>query len=215
MLFSLEFFDTDTKVDYELGMVSVPNQLGIDVSLPGHKITLNTLLKNGWRIYDAKNRRILDEFITNDQIVSVGQGINPVKAIEAIIGRKEAVLQSSANLGYLYGLDVRPIRKRIARNYFVRGTNNFKIAQRRAQTNDWDGAAILWKKELNNRKEKIAGRACYNMAIINEINGDLDKAMEYASKSYSDYRNKEGLRYVNILRNRMADERMLDEQLSR
>lgn len=215
ILFSLEFYDTDTKVDYQVGMVSVPNQLGIDVSLPGHKLILTTLIKNGWRIYDAKDKRVLDEFVTNDQIISVGQGINPVKAIEAIIGRKEAVLENSTNLGYLYGSDVRPLQKRISRDYFVRGTNNFKTAQRRAQTNDWDGAAHLWEKELNNKKEKIAGRAYYNMAIINEINGNLENALELASKSYSDYRNKDGLRYVTILRNRMAEERLLARQLSR
>ncbi len=215
ILFSLEFYDTDTKADYQLGMVSVPNQLGIDVSLPGHKVTLNTLVKNGWRVYEPKNKRLLDEFVSNDQIVSVGQGINPVRAIEAIIGRKETVLQLSSNLGNSYGLDVRPLRKRISRNYFVRGTENFKIAQRRAQTSDWEGAADLWEKELDNKKEKVAGRACYNMAIISEINGDLETAMEWASKSYSNYRNKDALRYVNILRNRMAEERLLNQQLSR
>ncbi|WP_373517058.1 DUF6340 family protein [Pricia sp.] len=214
-LFSLEFYDTDTKVNYEVGMVSIPNQVGIDISLPGHTITLNTIMKNGWRIYDPKNRRLLDEFVSNDQIVSVGQGVNPVKAIEAIIGRKEAVLQHSTGLGNLYGLDVSPLRKRISRNYFVRGTDNFKIAQRRAQTSDWEGAADLWEKELDNKKEKVAGRAHFNMAIINEINGDLETALEWASKSYSDYRNKDGLRYVNILRNRMAEERLLNQQLSR
>ncbi len=215
ILFSLEFYDTDTKVDYELGMVSIPNQLGIDVSLPGHKVTLNTLIKNGWRVYDPKDKRLLDEFVSNDRIVSVGQGINPVKAIEAVIGRKESVIQVSSNLGNLYGKDVRPLRKRISRNYFVRGTNNFKIAQRKAQTNDWEGAAHLWEKELDNTKEKVAGRAHYNMAIISEINGDLEKALDWASKSYSDYRNKDGLRYVNMLRNRIAEERLLNQQLSR
>ncbi|MDT7830088.1 DUF6340 family protein [Pricia sp. S334] len=215
ILFSLEFYDTDTTVDYEVGMVSVPNQLGIDVSLPGHKVTLNTVLKNGWRIYDPKNKRLLDEFVSKDHIVSVGQGINPVKAVEAVIGRKEAVLQNSSNLGNLYGLDVRPLRKRISRSYFVRGTDNFKVAQRRAQTNDWEGAADLWEKELGNKKEKVAGRACYNMAIISEINGNLETALEWASKSYSDYRNKDALRYVHILRNRMVEERLLNQQLSR
>ena len=215
ILFSLEFYDTDTKVDYKMEMVSVPNPFGVEVSLPGHLVTLNTFLKNGWRIYDRKNKQVLDEVVSNDHIVSVGQGINPVKAIEAIIGRKEAVLQNSTQLGYRYGLDIRPLRKRIARDYFVRGTDNFRVAQRKAQTNDWDGAAALWKKELNNAKEKVAGRACYNMAISNEINGNLEKAMEWASKSYSVYRNKDGLRYVNILRNRMVDRRLLDQQLSR
>ena len=215
LLFSLEFYDTDTKADYQVEMVSVPNPLGVDVSLPGHKVTLNTVMKNGWRIYDPKNKRILDEFVASDQIVSVGQGISPVKAIEAVIGRKEAVLQYSGHLGNAYAWDVRPLQKRISRNYFVRGSNNFKIAQRRAQTSDWEGAADLWEQELNNEKSKVVGRACYNMAIISEINGDLKKALDWASKSYSDYRNKEGLRYANILRNRMADERLLDRQLSR
>ncbi len=214
-LFSLEFYDTDTQVDYEVAMVPVPNQLGIDVSLPGHKVTLNTLVKNGWRVYDPKDKRLLDEFVSNDRVVSVGRGINPVKAIEAVIGRKESVMQVSSYLGNLYGLDVRPLRKRISRNYFVRGTDNFKMAQRRAQTNDWEGAADLWEKELDNKKEKVAGRAHYNMAIISEINGDLERAVEWASKSYSDYRNKDGLRYVNILRNRMVEERLLNQQLSR
>jgi hypothetical protein len=211
----LEFFDTDTQVDYEVGMVSVPNPLGIKVSLPGHKVTLNTLLKNGWRIYDPKQRRLLDEFVANDHLVSVGQGVNPVKAIEAIIGRKETVLRHSSRLGNLYALDTRPLQRRISRRYFVRGSRNFKIAERRAETNDWEGAAELWEKELDYRKRKVAGRACYNMAIINEINGNLETAVDWASKSYSDYRNKDALRYVNKLQNRMAEERLLERQLSR
>jgi hypothetical protein len=49
---------------------------------------------------------------------------------------------------------------------------------------------------------KIAGRACYNMAIINEINGDLDAALQWAQKSYEDYNDKLGIRYVRILENR-------------
>ena len=53
------------------------------------------------------------------------------------------------------------------------------------------------------------------MAIINEINGDLDKAMEFASKSYTDYNNKDALRYINILKYRLAEKRELNRQLSR
>ncbi|MBU2946830.1 DUF6340 family protein [Zobellia uliginosa] len=215
VLFSLEFYDTDTNVNYEATMVSVPNDFGIKANLPGHKVTLNTALKNGWRVYDPQSKLILDEYITNDHITSIGSGINPMKAVEAVIGRKEAVLQRSSNIGNSYGYDVRPVRKRISRDYFVRGTDNFVVAKRRAQTGDWDGAAALWEKEVNNPDMKVAGRACYNMAIINEINGDLDKAMEWASKSYTDYNNGDALRYVNVLKYRMAEKRQLERQLSR
>jgi hypothetical protein len=40
------------------------------------------------------------------------------------------------------------------------------------------------------------------MAIINEINGDLDAALKWARKSYEDYNDKLGIRYVRILENR-------------
>ena len=215
VLLSLEFYDTDTKVAYESKMVTIPNNLGIKASVPGHKVTLNTAIKNGWRIYDPQFKLIRDEYVENNQIVTVGEGINPMKAVEAVIGRKEAVIQTSNDLGSYYGQNLIPLRKRVTRLYFVKGTDNFKVAQRRAQTGDWEGAAKLWEHEVNHPDIKIAGRACYNMAIINEINGDLNKAMEWASKSYSDYDIGDALRYVNILKYRLAEQSRLDQQLAR
>jgi hypothetical protein len=127
-----------------------------------------------------------------------------MKAYEAIAGRKEAVLEVSRAIGQRYASRILPYSIRVQRVYFVRGTNNFKIAKRRAQTGNWNGAAELWEQEVLNPKRKVAGRATYNMAIINEINGDLDAAIGWASKSYADYRNKEALHYLNILKNRKA-----------
>ncbi|MBW2003909.1 MAG: hypothetical protein JRI72_04745 [Deltaproteobacteria bacterium] len=69
-------------------------------------------------------------------------------------------------------------RIRVARHYYVRGTTNFKIVKRRAQTDNGDGVAELCNKEVSNPKRKVAGRACYNMAIINEINDVLNAAVE-------------------------------------
>ena len=135
-----------------------------------------------------------------------------MQAVEAVIGRKEAVLEVSNLIGHNYALRILPYRMRVARNYYVRGTNNFTIAKRRAQTGDWDGAAALWEKEVPNSKGKLAGRACYNMAIISEINGDLNAAVNWASKSYVDYRNKEALGYLNLLQNRMAKNEQLVQQ---
>ncbi len=215
ILFSLELYDTDSQASYESKMVVIPNSLGIKAEVPGHRVTINTLIKNGWRVYDPLNKRILDEYVSNDQIASIGEGINPVKAVEAVIGRKEAVIQVSNEIGATYGLNIKPLKRRVSRDYFVRGTDNFVVAKRRAQTGDWDGAAKLWEQELNNVKSKVAGRAYYNMAIINEINGNLEKAMDCASKSYSDYNNKEALYYVNLLKRRMAENRELDRQLSK
>ncbi|QLG46745.1 DUF6340 family protein [Costertonia aggregata] len=215
ILFSLEFYDTDTKANYEVSMVTLPNNLGINTKVPGHKVELNTVIKNGWRVYDPLGKVILDEYVSTDYLNSRGAGINPVKAVETIIGRKEGVQQLSNVSGADYALNTKPLRRRVSRDYFVRGTDNFIVAKRRAQTGDWNGAADLWENEIEHSKMKIAGRAHYNMAIINEINGDLEKAIEWASKAYSDYGNNMALRYVNILKSRMAQKRELNRQLSK
>jgi len=181
---------------------------------PGHKVQLNTVIKNGWRVYDPVEKTLLDEYITKDYLTSRGAGINPVKAIEAIIGRKEGVQQISNNLGGRYGLHTKPLRRRVARDYFVRGTDKFSIARRRAQIGDWNGAADLWEQEINNPKMKVAGRAYYNMAIINEINGNLEEAIDWASKAYADYGNNMALNYVDILKRRVIEKQQLNNQLS-
>ncbi len=215
VIFSLAYYDTDTKVNYKQTTIQYPNNLGIKVPIPGHEVTLKTLIKNGWRVYDPQSKLILDEYAFNEGIVAVGSGINPIEAVKTVINRKEAVVEHSRNIGNAYARRIRPYRHRVTRNYFVRGTDNFKIAQRRAQTGDWDGAAQLWEQELSHPDEKVAGRAYYNMAISSEINGDLNKAMEYASKSYSDYRNNEAIRYLDILRYRQRQQHRLDRQLGK
>lgn len=214
-IYSLAFYDTDTKVTYRATTMELPNELGIKAMVPAHELTLNTLVKNGWRIYDPYSRRIADELVYNNPVVSVGKGINPMKAYEAIMGRKEAVLDRSKYMGMEYAERILPYKHRVNRDYFVRGTDNFKIAQRRAQAGDWDGAAELWQLETQNRDQKVAGRACYNMAISNEINGDLESAIQWASKSYTDYEINDALRYLKTLKYRANQKRRLDQQVSK
>jgi hypothetical protein len=209
VIYELSYYDTDAKVDYKTNTIETTNLLGLKIPMIEHQATINTLIKTGWRIYSPQDKTIIDEFSTGDNVTLSGRGINPVTAIEAIMGRKEAVLNISDKIGQSYAQRILPYNIRVSRDYFIKGTDNFVTAMRRAQTGNWDGAAELWAKEVNNSNPEIAGRACYNMAIINEINGNLDTAVEWASKSYSDYNNKLALNYLNVLKRRINKNRQL------
>jgi hypothetical protein len=211
-LFELCYYDTDTRVDYQANQVEVKGPLGVVIPAIEHVATVYTTIKMGWRIYDPMNRVIRDEYNITDNVVQSGRGINPIVAVQAVTGRKEAVLQRSNQIGRDYAVRIIPYYIRVTRNYYVRGTNNFKIAKRRAQTGNWDGAAELWKLETENSKPKVVGRAMYNMAIINEINGDLDAAINWASKAYADYENKLALDYLRILKNRKATQLQIEQE---
>ncbi|TAH41166.1 MAG: tetratricopeptide repeat protein [Bacteroidetes bacterium] len=211
-IFSLAFYDTDTRIDYKTVPVEIVGPLGIKVPALEHHATVNSLIKTGWRIYDPKSRQIVDEYSKNKNVVLTGVGINPLNAVKAVLAKKESILKTSHDMARSYAQRILPYDRRVSREYYVRGTNNFKVGRRRAQTGDWDGAAILWKQETTNPKLKIAGRAYYNMAIISEINGDLDAAIEWASKAYTDFENKNALRYLNVLKTRVEKNRVLEYQ---
>ena len=215
VIFSLAFYDTDTKTSFKVTTMPVENNLGVKVSVPAQEVTLNTFVTCGWRLYDPQTKLVIDEYIYNKNMAFTGQGINPIKAVEAVKRRNETIQEYSQNVGIAYATRYIPNNVRISREYYITGSDNFKIAQRRALTGDWSGAADLWKQELNSSDAKVLGRAYYNMAISSEINGDLDQAISYASKAYSDYKNKLALEYVNILKYRQQQNQILEQQLSR
>ncbi|MBC7902213.1 MAG: hypothetical protein H7Y27_02275 [Gemmatimonadaceae bacterium] len=211
LLFALEVFDTDSKVSYAANQVSINTPLG-KVPAIEHRATMQTFVKTIWRIYDPSSKTILDESPMATNLSYYGKGINPVIAAGALIDRKEAVKQVANRVGQYYALRIIPNWERVTRDYFVKGTDNFDMARRKANSGNWDGAAALWLSETKNSSGKIAGRACYNMAIISEINGDIEQAMKWAQKSYEDYGNKLALRYVNILRYRRQSNEILEQQ---
>lgn len=209
-LFVLEVYDTDTKVNYQANPVQMTTPFG---TIPGieHVASLQTNIKTGWRIYDPAGKMVLDQFRFDDGVHLTGRGINPMKAANAILGRKEAVMDVSRNLGSAYATRISPYWIRVSRTYFTNGNNNFKIGKRRANAGNWDGAEQVWLQETENRKGKLAGRACVNVAIIHEIRGDLNGAMNWASKAYEDYNNSTGLDYLKTLRNRANRQELLTQ----
>ncbi|WP_158978440.1 DUF6340 family protein [Cellulophaga sp. L1A9] len=214
VIFSLAFYDTDTKSSFKVTTMPLENNLGVKVNVPAQEVTLNTLVNCGWRVYDPATKLILDEKNYTKEMIFHGQGINPLKAVEAVKQRNETIQEYSRNVGIAYAQRLIPNKVRISREYYMSGTDSFKVAHRRALTGDWDGAAELWKQELTNQDLKIQGRANYNMAISSEIDGDLDRAIAYASKAYTDSKDKLALDYVNVLKYRVQQNNVLDQQRS-
>jgi len=210
-LFSLELFDTESKLNYSASPAQV--NLGV-TSIPAiaHQVNMATSVKTGWRIYDPSTHTILDEYILGEDISASGSGINPAVAASSLIGRKEAVTEVGIKAGEAYAARILPCWIRVSRDYFVAGDENFKTAKRKAQSGNWDVAAEIWLQETKSPDGKLAGRACYNMAIISEINGDLDGAIQWSQKSYENYNNRLALNYLNILRYRQSQNEILKSQ---
>lgn len=214
ILFVLEVFDSELKV---IPLTPLPTKINnvMDVINTAAQAQANiiTTIKTGWRIYDPKNKYVLDEFPIVENLTVTANAANIINTTEAMLGRKEAIKQSSNHMGHVYADRIIPYWIKLTRDYYVKGSNNLKIATRKARTGNWNGAGELWLQDTKSSKRKIAGRACYNMAILGEINGDLDGAISWAQKAYENYKNKLALDYVRILRNRKQKVERLDYQM--
>ena len=197
VLFSLELFDAQSKV-------------GLNLMAFGQGSSVNTQVKTGWRIYDPTTRSILDEYVIYRDLNF--QGGSLLGTGSALLGRKEEVKKAGNGAGEDYATRIIPYSLRVSRYYYVRGNESFSVAKRMAQAGDWDAAANIWRQATNSPSGKVAGRACYNMAIISEINGDLNGALQWAKKAYEVYRTPYALNYVNILQRRQSNDAVLRSQ---
>jgi hypothetical protein len=211
-LFALEYYDTDTKLNYTTTDAGSKQVMGVKIPSIVHQANMETIVKTGWRIYVPGQRRIADEFNHFQSVVFSGKGPNPLVAVAALIGRKDAITDVSNRAGHGYATRIIPYYNRVYRDYFVKGTDNFKVAKRKAQMGQWDEAGLLWEKETSSSKSKVAGRACYNMGIINEINGNVEEALRWVQKSYTDYNTRQAREYSRILENRLYKLQLLDQQ---
>lgn len=208
-LLALEFYDTDTKLDFKASNTTVNTPLGNVPSL-AYQANMNTNVKTGWRFYDPQSKVLIDEYHVNRATMFTSSGNNPLMAAKALIHRKDAVNQISTQVGAAYAERILPYWTRVKRDYYIKGNDQLKTAARKAQAGNWDGAAEIWKQQSANADAKIAGRACYNYAIIHEINGNLDEAIKWAQKAYEDYNEKLALGYIRILQGRKERMKRLD-----
>ncbi len=153
-LFSLELFDTDSKIDYSIYKTNIRTPFGTVPSIE-QQANMHTLVKAGWRIYDLRDKEILDEAAVARTITYHGRGMNPLLAAQALIDRKEAVKEVGNAAGHAYAFRIIPLWIRVSRNYYVRGTNNFKIAKRKHKPATGMKPPNFGKRKPITQKEKL------------------------------------------------------------
>jgi len=212
--FALATHETDTKFSIKKTKMEQLNMMRVPVRVSAQEITLETLIENGWRIYDPKRRMLVDEFTSNEAVVASAKGVNATQALQAIDQRRETLLEQSKKSGSSYGLRMLPQKLDIVRTYYIVGTQNFKAADDKVQNGDYLAALKLWEAEITNPKARIRARACYNLAVLSEYSGDLTTAMNWATKSFNLHADDATLDYMTALENRQAQKDVLREQLA-
>lgn len=211
-LILLETFDSDISLS-ERKREEKRKQDDKEYTVMVYYADLNILVSSGWRIYDNINKRILDQNVYTDSKGWTGKGNNPDEAKKRLPSKRNAINDAGYFSGERFAFRISPNWQNTSRLYFTGKIDDFKQAKKYVQNDDWEGAVNIWKRYVNDPEKKIGGRACFNMGIASEIQGNFTEALDWMKKAYYTYDIKQANQYIKILNQRIADQRRLKEQM--
>lgn len=170
----------------------------------------------GIRLYDPETKSIIDQQLFRRSNTWSQSADSKAEALAKLINKGDANRYLSEALGSSYAFKIAPMPIQISRSF--RGKSKkapeLERGSRQADVGNWSEAARIWERGLRGSRDKEAGFMAYNIALAHEVQGDLNKALQWASRSYTEYGNKDGRSYANIIRGRMEDERILMDQMN-
>jgi hypothetical protein len=211
---ALETFDSDVLYTSGSGMKNITKD-GKTVSVVEFWSDLKIRVNAGWRIYDYKNKKIIDQDVFTDEQGWHATGPNEASSRGNLPSKRNCINDAGRFAGEMFAVRISPNWVWVPRYYYVKGNDEFKNAKQYVKLNDWKGAAKIWSKYTTSLDPKIAGRACHNMALASEMDGNLQVALEWATKAYKNYRINSDLSYVNQLTTRIMQQDKLNDQMGK
>jgi hypothetical protein len=213
-LIALEAFDSDSRVNFSPIVIRTKVAKDVYKDLPGIRAESRMNVTVGWRVYNYKSEVISDEFRYTDFLAFSGQGLTQNEALANLPSKYDALFQTGFHTGKRYGHRITPLWVTESRAYYNKGNDQLKKAARMVRSGNWEPAAEIWKKEALSSEKKIAGRACYNMAVFCETRGNFDIAIEWSQKAYNEFNNKKARSYTALIKRRMLDRQVLQQQMA-
>ena len=193
-LLVLETFDTNSDLLVSAAREQVSAILSTGSPQPVGPGQVNVNVVSNWRLYDPARKEIIDQYQHQSYMsFDARAGILPPTALP------EAAYASGSSYIQRYLPTYDRVRRTLYKRTSGSAKRQFKAGYRRAEVANWTGAMEVWVDLTEHRKRKTAGRACLNMAVANEVLGNVDDALGWAQRSYEFHDDKLGRSYSKVL----------------
>jgi hypothetical protein len=217
---SLENFSSDFIVTDQQKVIKKTIKEGNttrQVEVPGFYVEGVSSVSAGFRLYDPKERNIIDQQRFEKKNLWSAEGETKAQAIALLISKADAarIVGEMAGVGYAY--KIAPMYAEVHRAFFPKSKTEPSLAKgaRLAEVDRWEEAIDIWMLAIADSDEKSAGMLSYNIAVGYEVLGYLDLAKEWAGRAYSDFGLKKGRSYVTTLNNMISQQIAVEQQLSK
>jgi hypothetical protein len=203
----LEAIDSDTTLN-------ITQQLNTTLNVTEYVAQRDAKVLTAWRVYDVKNKVILDEKRDYDFTNSwTERDQNKDVAVSRLPTNTVSVVRVAARSGDAYAGRIAPTYRWVARDFYVAGDDRLKEAKHHVRAQDWEGAAKIWTTMTDIQDPKLRGKAKYNLALYYERAGNLKQSYTLAQEAAVDLHTGRSRTYVDVINQRVLDAARLDEQM--
>lgn len=165
-----------------------------------------------WRVYTATGNPVLD-YSSTDTLAWEAIGDTKVEAESQLFPEEDVLHAAMTKNGRDFGKKNLPYWINVKRVYYTSGSEEMKAASKLANNGDWLGAAEIWKTLAESDDKVLASHAAFNMAIVSEINDNLNMALVWINKAWVLERSDLNRRYGMILRKRTREKSQITMQI--
>lgn len=188
-----------------------------ETEVPGFSAEGIANIRVGFRLYDPLNKSVADQRDFSRTNTWTAEGETVLDAAAKLIDKVKATEQMGRLAGTAYAHRIAPMYVRVRRDFYHKPKKNQYMAMgaRYGEVNDWQRAIDSWRTGINTSDKKSAARMTYNVALAYEVLGELEQSKEWATRAYTRYGIKRARSYARLIDQRIFDEAMVNEQLSK
>ena len=183
-----ELYDTDALLVIEryLNRITTDYSFFTDYYVDQyiHEASIDSKYDAVVKVYDPRKEEIVKQLIISDTIYWFNDDFTQKKLFSSLPSIKEVLIQT----GIKFALDVdsklSPSWVNEQRGYFKMNNKADTAVTNFIDRADWFSAYGYWKKFSESSNKNIRSKAAYNLALASEMQGNIEKAIEWATKSY-------------------------------
>lgn len=163
--------------------------------------TLDLKYNASFRIYKPGSKTLVKEIELLDTISWESSDDMQVRMFSRIPTIKQAMINAGIKIALDIDSKLSPTWIPEKRGYFL-FTGKGDKGQQLMNENNYEEAGKYWTEMSQSKNKKIRSKAEYNLALVNELNGDVDGAIEWGLKSFYSYYRYQTEAYLKKLKAR-------------
>ena len=141
------------------------------------------------KIYDPGREKIIRQMVVSDTIFWYHDDINQKKLFSRLPRIKKVLIQTAIQTAFDIDKKLSPSWQSETRGYFIIDTKTNDQVDQFILNGEYESAQQYWTTYLKSNSRNTRSKAEYNMALVNEMQGKIEEAIEWANKSFnSQYR---------------------------